>query len=139
MSSVFMIVVHVVREESFQMAFVQRDSVVEEFTSATPDPALGHSVLPWTLDGGLHSSHLHRSHCQRNFQTVLLVVVKDEKPRSSLIGERFAQLLDNPEACRMASDRHIKRKDVKLAHSPNSGASEISASLNVYAETRYGF
>ena len=44
MSSIIVIVAHVVRvvrEESFQMAFVQSDNMVEQFASATADPTLG--------------------------------------------------------------------------------------------------
>src|SRR6266481_1702737 len=72
------------------MAFVQSDNVVEQFASATADPALGHAVLPRTLEGGLHSSHLH-------------------------IGERFSQLLDDPGAGRMARNIEMENAPAVMA------------------------
>jgi hypothetical protein len=67
MSSVFVIVVHVVREESLQMTLVQSDDVVEQFASATADPSLGNAVLPRTLKRGLDASDLHEMNGRRHF------------------------------------------------------------------------
>jgi len=49
MSSVLVIVAHVVEEESLQMSFVQSDNMVEQLTTTTADPALGNAVLPGTI------------------------------------------------------------------------------------------
>ncbi len=97
------------------MTFVQSDNVVEQFASATADPALGHAVLPRTLDGGLHSNHLHGPHRGRNFQPVLSVVVEDEEPRCLLIGKRFSRLLDNPGAGRMACNIEMENAPAVVA------------------------
>ena len=60
------------------MALVQGDDVVQQFTSATANPALSNSVLPRALDGGLKASNPHGSNRRGNFQPVLCVVIEDE-------------------------------------------------------------
>ena len=36
------------------MPFMQYDHVIQQVPSATPNPTLGDSVLPWTAKGGSH-------------------------------------------------------------------------------------
>jgi hypothetical protein len=44
-----MIVVNVLRNQAFQMAFVYGDDVVEKISPTTSDPSLSDSVLPRTF------------------------------------------------------------------------------------------
>jgi hypothetical protein len=54
MCAVFMVVANILRDQSLQMAFIHRDDVVQQFSSAASDPTLRHTVLPGTLEGGSH-------------------------------------------------------------------------------------
>lgn len=54
MRSIIMVIGNVVGEQSFQMALIQRNHVVEQFAAATTDPALSHAVLPGASNRGSH-------------------------------------------------------------------------------------
>src|ERR1700730_13576901 len=43
---------NIFREQSLQMAFIHRDNVVQQVSSAAFDPTLRHTVLPGALEGG---------------------------------------------------------------------------------------
>ena len=57
MDSVVMIIREVLGQEPPEMALVQRDDMIEQIAAATAKPALGDTVLPGALDGGLEASH----------------------------------------------------------------------------------
>jgi hypothetical protein len=46
------------RQESFQVSLVPGDDVIQPITAAAFHPALGHTVLPGTLDQGLQAGDL---------------------------------------------------------------------------------
>ena len=48
MGSVLMVIEDVLRHEPFEMPLIQDDRMVQEVSSATPDPALRDPVLPRT-------------------------------------------------------------------------------------------
>ena len=58
MSSVVMMVSDVLGQKPPEMALVPGEDVVQQLTSATAHPALGHSVLPGALHRGLQASDL---------------------------------------------------------------------------------
>jgi hypothetical protein len=69
-SSVFVIVVHVVGEESFQVAFVQSDDVVEQVASATADPALDVQIVGGVgVSGAASADQDESSHNSRTNET----------------------------------------------------------------------
>src|SRR5579864_1203388 len=86
------------------MAFIESDDVVEQIAAAASHPALGNPVLPGTLDRGLRAGNLQSAKGSGNLQSILLIVVEEKKPGRGLIGKCFAQLLDDPAACRVRGD-----------------------------------
>jgi len=44
MRAVFVVVANILREQAFQVAFVNCDDVIHEITTATPYPTLCHSI-----------------------------------------------------------------------------------------------
>src|SRR5260370_27446182 len=52
MRAVLVVVANIVREQAFQVAFVNCDDVIQEITPATPHPTLCDSILPRTLERG---------------------------------------------------------------------------------------
>jgi len=58
--SVFVIIRAIIRQKSLQMAFVQRDYVINQLTAAAADPALSHSILPGASNRGAHRCDLQR-------------------------------------------------------------------------------
>src|ERR1035441_345891 len=59
--SVVVIIGNVLREESLQMALIQRDYVVEQVAAAASDPTLGDAILPGTPNRGTDRCHLQRA------------------------------------------------------------------------------
>ena len=51
---------------------------------------------------------LHRPDCCRNFCAIFAIAIKDEKPGSGVVWERFSQLLNNPFASRMPGDVEVQ-------------------------------
>ena len=82
MRAVLVVVANILREQSLQMAFVDRDDVVQQVTAAALDPSLRDDVLPRTFEGGPHGPDLQRSNGCGNLDSVLAVTVKEKKPGS---------------------------------------------------------
>ena len=85
-----MVIANVIAKKSLQMGFIQSDDVGEHIAAAASDPALGNPVLPRAVDRGLHALRVHGTNGRRNFQPILLVVIKEEESGSGLIGEGLA-------------------------------------------------
>jgi hypothetical protein len=107
MRAVFVVVADVFRKQTFQMALIHRNDVIQQISSAAFDPTLRYTILPRTLEGRSYRAHLQRSNGHGNFEPVLRIAVEDEKPRSQLKRERFSQLLDDPQASRMLGDVNV--------------------------------
>src|SRR5690349_9699984 len=104
MRAVLVVVANILREPAFQVAFVNRDDVIQEITAATPYPTLCDSILPRTLERGADRIHAQGSSRCGHFQSILGITIKDDEPRSGSKGKCFSQLLDDPRACRMLCD-----------------------------------
>jgi hypothetical protein len=113
--SVLMVVAHVIGEQSLQVEIVQGDDVIQQIAPAALNPSLRDTVLPRTLERGSYRPHGHRPHCYRNLQSVLGIPIKNEKPRSRLIRERFPQLLDDPKAVGMPRDIEMQNAPASVA------------------------
>jgi hypothetical protein len=50
MRAVFMMVTNILGEQPLQMAFIQRNNVVQEVSSAAPHPPLRDPILPWASE-----------------------------------------------------------------------------------------
>src|SRR5260221_7120761 len=99
-----MVVANILREQAFQVAFVNCDDVIQEITPATPYPTLCNSILPRTFERGADRIHHQGSNRCGDFQSILGITIKDDEPRSGSKWKCFSQLLDDPRACRMLCD-----------------------------------
>jgi hypothetical protein len=82
MRAVFVVVANVFREQTFQMAVLNCNDVIQEITPATPYPTLCNSILPRTFERGADSTHPSGSDRCGDFQSILGVTIKDDEPRS---------------------------------------------------------
>src|ERR1700731_2381918 len=89
MRAIFLVVANVFREQTFEMASVHRDDVIQQITPATLDPSFRDSVLPWTLERSPNTPDAQRPNQGWNFRPILRIAVEDEKPRSRLERKRF--------------------------------------------------
>ena len=108
MRAVLVVVANIVREQAFQVPFVNCDDVIQEITAATPYPTLCDSILPRTFERSADWIHPKGSNRCRDFQSILGITIKDEEPRSGSKWKCFSQLLDDPQACRMLCDIEVQ-------------------------------
>src|SRR5260370_9288910 len=108
MRAVLVVVANILSEETFQVAFVNCDDVIQEITAATPYPTLCDSILPRTLERGADRTHAQGSNRCRDCQSILGIMIKDDEPRSGSKWKCFSQLLDDPQACRMLGDIEVQ-------------------------------
>jgi cytoskeletal protein RodZ len=50
MRTVLMVVTNILGEQSLQMAFIQRNNLVQQFSSTASDPTLREAILPGTSE-----------------------------------------------------------------------------------------
>src|SRR5258708_30631613 len=108
MRAVLVVIANILREKTFQVAFVNCNDVIQEITPAAPYPTLCDSILPRTLERGADRTHAQGSNRCGDFQSILGIPIKDDEPRSGSKWKRFSQLLDDPRACRMLCDIEVQ-------------------------------
>jgi hypothetical protein len=108
MCAVLVVVVNILREPAFQVAFVNCDDVIQEITPATPYPTLCDSILPRTFERSAERIHPQRSNRCGDLQSILGITIKDDEPRSGSKWKCFSQLLHDPCACRMLCDIEVQ-------------------------------
>jgi len=89
MRAVFVVVANVFRKQTFEMASVHCDDVIQQITPAALDPSFRDSVLPWTLERSPNAPDSHRPNRGWNFGPILRIAVEEEKPRSRLERKRL--------------------------------------------------
>src|SRR5258707_10586626 len=104
MCAVLVVGANLLRESTFQVAFVNCDNVIQEITPVTPYPTLCNSILPRTFERSADRIHHQGSNRCRDFQSILGITIKDDEPWSGFKWKCFSQLLDDPQACRMLGD-----------------------------------
>src|SRR2546421_872504 len=108
MRAVFVVVADVFRKQTFQMAFIHRNHVIQQVSSAAFNPTLRYTILPRAFERRSYRTHLQKSNGDWNLQPVLRIAVENKKPRSQLERKRFSQLLHDPQASRMLSDVEVQ-------------------------------
>ena len=98
MRAVLVVVANILREQAFQVAFVNCNDVIQEITPATPYPTLCDSILPRTLERGADRTDTEGSNRCWDFQSILGITIKDDEPRCGSKWKCFSQLLDDPRA-----------------------------------------
>jgi hypothetical protein len=108
MRAVFVVVVDVFRKQPFQMAFVHSNNVIQQVSSAAFNPTLRNSILPGTFKGGAYGTNRQSTNRCRDFQPIFPIPVKDQESGSRPERKRLPQLLDGPQARRMADDVEVQ-------------------------------
>jgi len=76
------IVADVFGEQSLQMAFIHRNNVIQQVSSAAFNPTLRDAILPGTFEGGPYRADLQSTNGYQDFQSIFPIPVEDQKPRS---------------------------------------------------------
>ncbi len=82
MRAVLVVVADVFREQTFQMAFIHGNDVIQQISSAAFNPTLRYTILPRAFEGRSYWAHLQGSNGDWNLQPVLGIAVENKKPRS---------------------------------------------------------
>ena len=115
MRAVLLVVADVLREQPFQMAFIEGDDVVQQVASAAAHPALGDAILPGTCEGSANGMDIQGANSDRDFQPVLGIAIEEQKPGSGIKGKSFPQLLDDPQACGVFGDVEVQNPSAVVA------------------------
>src|SRR6266481_7088980 len=108
MRAVLMMVSNILREQSLQMAFIQRNNVFQQVSSTASHPPLRDPILPGTPEGSSLGNDPCRFHRCDHLQPELLIAIKDQVFVRGLKGKRLPQLLDDPTARRMLRDVDVQ-------------------------------
>jgi hypothetical protein len=108
MRAVFVVVANVFREQTFEMASVHRDDVIQQITPAALNPTLRNSILPRTPQRSADALDFHRSDRSGDLRPILGVTIEDDEPWSRPKWKRLSQLLDGPQARRMPGDVDVQ-------------------------------
>src|SRR5271167_552169 len=79
MSSVLVVIAHVVFQQPSEMPLVENDHVVEQVPPDTANPALRNSVLPWTAKCSPNRLRANGLHRRNDIRTELRVAIKDQE------------------------------------------------------------
>lgn len=104
-----MVIADVLIYEAFQMAFIENDHLVEQIPPARANPSFGHAVLPRTSETGSFWFDAEALYRINDLFIEVRTAIEDQITWRRVIGECFAQLLNNPRASRVFG--HIEMKD----------------------------
>jgi len=108
MRAVLVVIPDVFREQTLQMAFIHRNDVIQQVSTAALNPTLRNSILPGTFEGGPNGSDLQSTNRCRDFQPIFPIPVKDQKPGCRPKRKRLPQLLNDPPARRVLRDVDVQ-------------------------------
>ncbi len=102
MSSIIVIIMDVLVQQSFQMPFIEHNHMVEQIPTAVTDPTLGRAVLPRAAETASLGLDAKAHYGIDHFIVELRAAIKDQIAWGRVVRERLAQLLNNPRAGRMS-------------------------------------
>jgi len=108
MRAVFLVIADVFREQPFQMAFIERDDMIQQVAAAASHPALRRAILPGAFEGSANRMDAQGANSDRDFQPVLGIAIEEQKPGRGIKGKGFAQLLDDPQARGVFGDVEVQ-------------------------------
>ena len=94
--AILVVIAHVIKNEPAQVLFVQRDHIFEDLAATTAHPAFGHPVLPRRPNARSFWFQTSRLQKSDDVGVKLRIAVQDGVPIGAGIGERLAQLLNDP-------------------------------------------
>src|SRR5258708_33389784 len=136
MRPVFVVVADVFREQTFQMAFIHGNDVIQQISAAAFNPTLRYAILPRAFKGRSYWADLHGSNGRWNLHPVLGIAVEDEKLSRQIKRKRFSQLLNDPQASRMLGD--VEVQDTPTAVADDEEAIERAKGDGWYGEEVHG-
>jgi hypothetical protein len=94
--AVLVVVADVLRKQTFQMAFIHGNDMIQQISSAALSPTLRYTILPRAFEGRSYWAQLEGSNGHGDLHPVLRIAVEDEKPRSQLKRETILAAVAQP-------------------------------------------
>ncbi len=107
-NAILLIVGDVFADQPPQVAFVERNDMVEKFSATTSHPAFGDAVLPRRGNTRPFRLNARRLQERDDFGVELRISIEDDIAVGDGLGKGFTQLLDDPFGTRMGSDVGVK-------------------------------
>ena len=98
MSAIFVVVIDVITHEPEQMSFVQRDHMVQDLSTATPNPSFRDSILPGRLDARPLRFQTRRLQKHDDRGVEFRIAVQDHVTVWASFRKGFAQFVARPTA-----------------------------------------
>ena len=108
MSSILVVIADVFSHEVFQMALVDDDRMVEQIPPTVANPSVGNTVLPRTSEAGPLGLNAEALYGVDHLRIETGPAVENQVAGRRVIGERLAQLLNDPGAGRMSGNVAVK-------------------------------
>jgi len=105
-----MVVANILEHQPLEVLLVQDDHVIQQVSSATPDPALSDTVLPWTAEGSADGLASQVSHSGNYISSELRIVIEQKESVGRHVRPCLHQLLNNPESIRIS--RHVETQNL---------------------------
>ncbi len=102
-----MVVVGVISEQPFQMAFIHRDYMIEQVSPAAFDPSFRHAILPGAFKGGSGGVHSRGFHGHADRDPIFGIMVENQISGYRLEWKRLPQLLHNLWTCQMPGNVEV--------------------------------
>lgn len=119
-------------EKSLQVALVEDNHAVEEFSAATSHPTLVHAVLPGASDRSAKRHNSHSANCSRHFQSVFGIVVQHKESRDFGKGKGISELLRPPPTDRVP--RYVEVQDTPAIVGNNKEAVQKAKGHRAHGE-----
>ena len=132
MRPVFVVVANILVNESFQVAFVEHDHVVEQIAATTPHEAFRNPILPRALETGPLGLSTEALDSLDHVFVEVRSAVEDQVAWCGVIGKGFTELLHNPSACWIPS--HVEVKNLTPVMQDDKEAIEHAECESGYGE-----
>lgn len=106
-----MVVANVMRQQAFQVPLIESDHMIKQIAPAASDPALRHTVLPGTAEGGSDGLKSDRLHGCEYFDSELGIAVIDQISMLAVVRKCLPELLGYPQTGGMLGSRRSAECD----------------------------
>src|SRR5215472_49576 len=108
MRTIFVVIAKVILGQTPKMACIDNDDVIEQFVTKAAHPALGNSVLPWTLIARPHGIYSTGVQEFEHDIAKFLIAIEDDIVLVRAAGQGFTKLLNHPATGRMLGAVEMK-------------------------------
>ena len=96
MRSVIVVVANLLIQEALEMTFIQDDHMVEQISTATPNPSFCNAILPGAPEAGSLRLNSEALHCVDRFLGEVGPTIKNHIAGCRIVGEMLRAIAELP-------------------------------------------